>query len=104
MEKEEETNEIKSLIVNDLGLEEEKPLLQAENLQVLKERLTALINTLLQKDYHRLVNAMYRLDIDEKQFREVISGLHSPNVAARLADLVIARELAKVETRKKFRP
>ncbi len=103
MEDKEETNEIKSLIINDMHLQEEKELLEADNINMLKEKLVKMINTLLQNDYHRLVNAMYRLDVDEKKFREVFSGLHSPNVASRLADLVIARELAKINTRKKFR-
>lgn len=103
MEEKSETVELKSLIVHDLHLEKEEEMLQCQNMELLKRNLIEVINMLLLKDYHRLVNAMYRLDIDEKLFRETISGLHSPNVASRLADLVIDREFEKVKSRKKYK-
>lgn len=101
---ENESSELNKLIIKDLDLEKEAELLSVPDLAILREKLIEVINLLLQKDYQRLVNAMYRLDIDERLFREAISGMHSPNVAARLADLVINRELEKINTRRKYRP
>ena len=102
MDENADTNELKSLIAVDLHLEKDEAMLNISNIETIKKKLIEVINMLLQNDYHRLVNAMYRLDINEKLFRETISGLHSPGVAARLADLVIDREIEKVKTPKRY--
>ena len=103
MEEKAEAIELRGMIVSDLHLEKENDFLQVSDMDLLKERLVDVINHLLQHDYAQLINAMYRLDIDEKLFREAISGMHSPNVASRLADLVIRRELEKIQSRKKYK-
>ena len=103
MDEQAEAQELKDLIVRDLELHNEENLLTEENQDKILEKLTQIIKILLVKDYHRLVNAMYRLDINEKLFREAISGMHSPNVASRLAELVLNREKEKIETRKKYK-
>ena len=91
-------------MLRDMDLDAEGDFLQSQDLKLFREKLTEVINILLHRDYHRLLNAMYRLDINEKLFREAMSGMHSPNVASRLADLVIDREIEKIKTRKKYRP
>jgi hypothetical protein len=103
MNEQDDPGTLKKMIVRDLQLEKEEDLLKSDSIGLLKEKLTGLINGLLHKDYHRLLNAMYRLDIDEKLFRDAFSGMHSPGVASRLADLVIKREIEKARTRKKYR-
>ncbi len=103
MDEQGETKELTGIIVKDMQLEMEADLLKSDDMEMFRQKLIEVINLLLHKDYHRLVNAMYRLDIDEKSFRDVISGLHSPNVAARLAELIISRELEKVKTRRKYK-
>jgi hypothetical protein len=95
--------ELKSVIVRDLQLVKEEEMLASENIEMLRDKLIHVIKLLLHTDYQRLLNAMYRLDINEKLFREAFSGMHSPSVAARLADLVIEREKEKIETRKKYK-
>ena len=103
MDEQSDTRELTGLILKDMDLGTESGLLQSGDLEMLRQKLIEVINMLLHKDFHRLVNAMYRLDINEKSFRDVISGMHSPNVAARLAELVINRELEKIKSRKEFR-
>jgi hypothetical protein len=103
MEEGTESRELKDLIVRDLELQKEEDILTEDNQDEILKRLTEIINRMLAKDYHRLVNAMYRLDINEKLFREAISGMHSPNVASRLAELVLNREKEKIEMRKKYK-
>ena len=103
MEEQAESRELKNLIVRDLDLQKGEDLLIQENQDEILEKLTEIINILLVKDYHRLVNAMYRLDIDEKLFRDAISGMHSPHVAARLAELVLNREKQKIKMRQKYK-
>jgi hypothetical protein len=103
MPDQDDPGELKKLIIRDMQLETDERALTAGTVEAFKEKLINVINLLLQSDFPRLMNAMYRLDIDEKLFRDALSGLHSPNVAARLADLVINRELEKIRTRNKYR-
>ena len=102
MGEQDDQGELKKLIVRDMSLDAEEKIFAAENMERLKEKLTDAINILLQTDFQKLLNAMYRLDIDEKLFRDTLSDVHSPSIAGRLADLVINREMEKVKTRKKY--
>lgn len=69
----------------------------------LKNKLKKIIEHLLQADFERLLNAMYRLDIDETRFKSLLSGVHGNDVSGKLAEIVIERELQKIETRMKFK-
>jgi hypothetical protein len=103
MEDEKEIRELKALVIRDLQLEKNESEVLSEDIQNFRERLIQAIELLLHNDYPRLLNAMYRLDIDERLFREALSGMHSPNVSGRLADLVIKREMEKIKTRNKYK-
>ena len=62
--------------------------------------LTDVIQHLLDKDFERLVNGLYRIDINEQKFK---LALTSENAAETIALLIIERELQKVETRRKYK-
>ena len=62
--------------------------------------LTNVIQHLLDKDFERLMNGLYRIDVDEKKVKLAMT---TDNVAENIAILIIERELQKVETRRKYR-
>jgi len=65
--------------------------------------LTRIINYLLEKDFQRLLNGLYRIDVSEQKVNEVLN-LSAPGfVAKEVAQLILERELQKVETRLKYR-
>lgn len=68
----------------------------------LRETLSEAISELLKDDFGRLVGIMYRLDIPEKQFFEALETAQG-DPAVRVADLVLERELKRLEFRKKYR-
>lgn len=72
-------------------------------LNFLHEKLTLVIDHLLQNNFEKLCNAMYRLDVSERKFHEVLTGTEPSAISARLADLVIEREMQKVKTRELYR-
>ena len=59
------------------------------------------IARLIDRDFNHFVNLLYRIDVSESKAREAFVDHENP--AAKLADLIIERELKKVETRKKYR-
>jgi hypothetical protein len=52
---------------------------------------------LLERDLERLMQAMYRVDVPEHRFK---AALVSVDPAGQLADLILQRELLKVQTRR----
>lgn len=91
------------LVKLDFNLEENQFQPVENKLSVIREELEKIISFLLEKDFERLLNAMYRLDVSEEEFKEVINGTFGNDVSGKLADLVITRELKKMETRAMFR-
>ncbi len=97
---------LSELVSKDLKLEEGEALVTGEDkpdLSLFHERLKALIAYLLEHDMHRLLNAMYRLDVSEARFHEAMQTMDRDEAASRVADLVIEREMQKVKTRLHYR-
>ena len=69
----------------------------------LHRRLKVLIAELLEYNFEKLTNMIYRHDVDEAKFYEALKSGNIEQQAAKLADLVIDRELQKAETRKAYR-
>jgi hypothetical protein len=74
----------------------------APGLEDLHHYLSLAISELLDKDFNRLLNALYRIDINEKKVAETIHMEDPGQIAPGLATLIIERELEKVQTRKKY--
>lgn len=69
----------------------------------LKKRLQNFIQDMLDSNFEKLTNLMYRHDVTEDKFHEALERGPIEEQAGRLADLVIERELEKVATRKAYR-
>ena len=68
----------------------------------LRQQLTPLIKTLLDRDMPRLLQALYRIDVSEQKVNAILSLAAPQDIAPALAQLIIDREYQKVETRKKY--
>jgi hypothetical protein len=93
---------LNELIQKDLLLDEEESLVSVDetiDLNTLHEKLSLLVAYLLENDMHRLLNAMYRLDVSEAKFHEAMQSDSKEKAASRIADLIIEREMQKVKTR-----
>ena len=93
---------ISELIICDLNLESEKSILEIKHLDELKEKLEKIVAYLLDNDFERLLNAMYRLDISEEKFKMALSGLSGNSISKEITELIIEREVKKLETRAKY--
>lgn len=104
MQKQEESREALLLLQKHLQVQNGEPLDQisdtSSGLSILKEVLTRQIAWMLDYQFERLLQAMYRIDVPEQDFRAVLVG--KAPVAEALAELVLNRELKKVETRRLF--
>ena len=69
----------------------------------LQTRLSLYIEVLLNTNFEKLCNMIYRHDVEESKFNMALQAEQVQEQAARIADLVIDRELQKVESRKAYR-
>lgn len=63
----------------------------------LRQLLARQVLYLLERDFERLLQSLYRIDVPEQRFKE---SLVSDDPAGQIADLMLKRELMKVETRR----
>lgn len=70
----------------------------------LHQFLTAQVQYLLDHDFAKLLDSMYRIDIPEHQLKVILEGSKPPEIASHLSEAIILREKQKVITRDKYRP
>ena len=91
------------LIQKDLNLPEaDINVLMAPGMDQLHAYLSRAVSELLDKDFNRLLIALYRIDVSEQKVAEAINNEAAGEIAPRIATLIIERELQKVITRKKY--
>lgn len=62
--------------------------------------LAAHIDHLINHDFEKLVYYLYRIDVNENKMRSLLEKTQGENAAGLIADLVIERQLQKIESRK----
>ena len=68
----------------------------------LKTMVSAVISELMDSNFEKLLLILYRIDVNEEQVKRVISQDDPEMIADNLAELVINRELEKIETRIRY--
>ncbi|WP_148041873.1 hypothetical protein [Hanamia caeni] len=76
--------------------------LQPANKSLIRDRLIVLVNTLINKDFHSLIQLLYQIDISENKIRSCLQNDSEILTADIIADLIIERQLQKIESRKIF--
>jgi hypothetical protein len=71
--------------------------------EVWRQQLVATINFLIQKDFARLINVLYRLDVSESRLKLLLQQQPDVNAGELIANLMIERQLEKIATRNRFK-
>lgn len=71
--------------------------------QAFRALLIERIVALLTHDMERLMNVLYRVDVSEERAAQAFRDNAPEHIAPALADLIIERQLAKAETRARYR-
>ena len=69
------------------------------NLQQLEQMVAQAVLYLLCIDLSRLLNILYRIDVEEQQVKKAMLAPTEEEVAGQIARLIIKRELQKAQTR-----
>jgi wyosine [tRNA(Phe)-imidazoG37] synthetase (radical SAM superfamily) len=67
-----------------------------------RQELVKHINNLINTDFDKLLQLLYRLDIDEIKLRAVLHNHPDRPAGEMIADLVIERQLQKIKSRREF--
>ncbi|MEP3387313.1 MAG: hypothetical protein ABJO02_03940 [Reichenbachiella sp.] len=92
-----------ALITKHFQLPEEELAAYQSSQQELEEALASIINNLLNQDMTRLMNAFYKIDLDEVKFKNILTTADPDQIAITLSREVVKRELQKVKTREKYK-
>ena len=77
--------------------------LEANSPEEVRKKLIVLLNELINKDFQALIQLLYQIDVNEKKIREYLKENTNEDAAPGLADLIIKRQLQKIESRKSYR-
>ncbi len=75
---------------------QEKPSMAA------RERLTGLVNELINTDFQALIQLLYRIDVNENKLKEILKNNPHLESAPLITNLIIERQLEKIKMRKHF--
>ncbi len=66
--------------------------------------LAAYLDHLVVHNFNTLISLLYRMDISEKKLNQLLRDASGINVGTIIAQLIIERQLQKIEARKSFVP
>ena len=77
--------------------------LTTQQTEAIQQQLEVWINDLIQNDFERLVQLLYRMDVSEKKVKQLLSSHPQTDAATIISQLMIERQLQKVKTRQQFK-
>lgn len=96
-------DQVRELIIKDLTLsDEEAEGLMLSDQSKIFNNLKAIIKYLLDHDFNRLINACYRLDVEQSKFQKALNAPNPDKIPEAIATLVIEREQEKIKWRLKY--
>ena len=103
MQNNEHTRETFALLQKHLQVQKGEPLaIPAQEMEELRRLLRKQINYLLDNHFERLLQAMYRMDVRESDFKAALGLPTGPAIVDKLTELVLEREKQKIITRRLY--
>ena len=69
----------------------------------MRKALQAEINRLVETDFHRLVDILYRIDVNERKLKFLLEENVGEDTPVIIADLIIERQMEKLRSRAAFK-
>ena len=64
--------------------------------------LTPVVSNMLDRDFEKLLNICYRIDLGEKKLKSILHESQPENMAQDLATALVKRQIQKIEIRQKY--
>ncbi len=75
---------------------------QQQQYDALKKLLSARIEEMIDHEFDRFVNLLYRIDISESKVKEALAEQPFSKGVEKVADMIIQRQLQKIATRRQY--
>ena len=75
----------------------------AKDIEALKEHLSKKVAEMMEKDFDRFLNNLYRIDVSETKVREVLNNSPFGTIPEQLAGLIIERQLQRIKTQRLYK-
>ncbi len=91
------------LIKKDFGLEDDFDEEVVQSYDRLKMWLTRQVKNMLDRDFNGLLNALYRIDVEEGEVRQILATAYPDALPEALTKLILDREMEKAKWRTRYR-
>ena len=104
MHEKEQLKETALALGNHFGLENHPEELTDEKQMhdTLKKMLSKRIEEMIDHEFDRFVNLLYRMDVNEAKVKEALAEKPFSKGVEKVADMIIQRQLQKIATRKTY--
>jgi len=75
---------------------------KSKTIEEFRIQLVKAVEQLLHNDFPRLIQILYRLDVEEEKLKTELKKHQTGHTADLIADMIIKRQLEKQEMRKRF--
>ena len=75
----------------------------SKDIESLRAHLTKKITEMMEKDFDRFLNNLYRIDVSEEKVTKVLSTAPFELVPSMLADLIIERQIQRINTQRLYK-
>lgn len=73
---------------------------ETDSYEALRRLLSKYLQELMDRDFHRLLLLLYRVDVSEQRLRQLLKENPEKDAVGLIADLVLERQLEKIKTRR----
>ncbi|MEO5593967.1 MAG: hypothetical protein ABIR15_13330 [Chitinophagaceae bacterium] len=65
----------------------------------MRQQLQAAVNQMIENDFQKLINVLYRIDVNERKLKYLLQENVGADAAVIIADLIIERQMEKIKAR-----
>ncbi len=95
-----ENDELIQLLNRELEIE----IIENQSYAKIHTQLGDYINSLIEKDFDKLITYLYRIDVNEQKLKNLLQQNPEEDAGNMIATLIIERQLQKIKTREQFSP
>ena len=74
-----------------------------ETYDSLKEYLTQKVAEMMDNDFERFLNNLYRIDINERKIKEVLIDKNILSIPEKIAELIIERQIERIKYQRMYK-
>lgn len=74
-----------------------------KDIEALKNHLSQKVAEMMEKDFDRFLNNMYRIDVSEVKVRKILNESPFGTIPEKLAELIIERQMQRIKTQRLYR-